>query len=158
MAFPTDDTSPLAAAQLILQRAKALRFDATKYIAQCDAGAINIHDVASAFMANHLAPVKTQLATLVAIPGVYDALVQLKPNKFADAAAAQTAVAAVQTAINDMIVFLEANLPMDAQRRVLSLTVSNDGSGTLTQRTITAAGSIASFRTQLVTFRDAFEA
>jgi hypothetical protein len=75
-----------------------------------------------------------------------------------DATAAQTAYQAAQTAIANLILFMEANLPVDGSRRLLSQTLSNDGSGTLAQRTITVAGSIASFRAALVTCRDAFEA
>jgi hypothetical protein len=158
MPFPTAETLPDDAARLLIIRAKSLRSNAVSYIAQCDAGAINVHDVGASFMAGLLGPTKVEFAALVAIPGIYEELARQKPNSFASAAAAQTAVGTVQSALNTLITFLEGNLPVDAQRRLLSLALSNDVSGTLTQRTITAAGSIASFRSALVTFRDAFDA
>jgi len=158
MAFPTNNQSPLDAAQTLLVRAKGLRSDAAKYIAQCNAGALNLHDVASGFMANHLAPVRTEWQGLVEIPGVYQALCTLKPAVFADAAAAQTAVTEALTAIIAMIVYLEANIPMDAQRRILSLEISNNGSGTLTQRTITAPAALTAFRNELMAFQSNFDA
>jgi hypothetical protein len=158
MAFPTNDQSPLEAARTMLVRAKGLRADATRYISQCDAGVLNVHDVASGFMANHLSPVRTELQAFIAIPGIYQALVTLKPSSFADANAAQTAVNTVLTAIATLITYLEGNLPIDASRRLLSLDLSNNGTGTLTQRTITAPASLNAFRAQLVTFQAAFDA
>jgi hypothetical protein len=160
MAFPTNDLTPSDAARAILGHARALRSDAQKYIDQCNAGSLNVHDVAAAFCANHLARVKVQWAALDDVPGVFEELARQKPNQFANAAAAQTAFNAAATAINNMILYIEANIPMDnpaTTRRILSLILSNDGSGTLTQRTITAGASLNAFKAQLETFRDAFD-
>jgi hypothetical protein len=156
MAFPTGDTTAADAAKLLVVRAKQLRTDAVAYIAQCDAGALKVHDVAASFMASELATVKAELTLLAAIPGVNDELARQHPDVFADATAAGSAVTAVLSAITTLISWLEQHLPVDASRTLLSLTVSNDGSGKLTQVTITAAGAIAAFRAQLVTFRDTF--
>jgi hypothetical protein len=138
-------------------RAKQVRAECVRYIAQCDAGAINLQDVAEAFMAGVLAPIKVELATIALVSGLFAELARQRPS-LVDAATAQTAYQSAQTAIANLILFMEANLPIDGSRRLLSQTLSNDGSGTLAQRTITLAGSIASFRAALVTCRDAFEA
>jgi hypothetical protein len=158
MAFPTGDTTAADAAKLLVVRAKQLRSDAVAYIAQCDAGALRVHDVAASFMASELALVKAEITVLAAVPGVNDELARQHPDIFADAVAAGTAIAAVSNAITALITWLEQHLPVDASRNLLSLTVSNDGTGKLTQVTITAAGAISAFRTQLVTFRDTFGA
>jgi hypothetical protein len=158
MAFPTIDTTPSTYASTVFIRAKQVRAECVRYIAQCDAGAINLQDVAEAFMAGVLGPIKLELATIALVSGLFAELARQRPVAFADATAAQTAYQAAQTAIANLILFMEANLPVDGTRRLLSQTLSNDGSGTLAQRTITVAGSIASFRAALVTCRDAFEA
>lgn len=156
MAFPTGDTTAADAAKLLVVRAKQLRSDAVAYIAQCDSGALKVHDVAASFMAGELSPVKAEMTLLASIPGVNDELARQHPDIFADATAAGTAVTTVLNGITSLITWLEQHLPVDASRTLLSLTVSNNGTGTLSQVVITAAGSISAFRSQLVTFRDIF--
>ncbi len=160
MAFPINGNTADTAAEQAFNLAKNMRQVAVTLIAQCDAGALNCVDAAQTFMHNQLSTGKTKLVALAAVPGIYDALVRMKPNKFADATAAQAAYAAVQTAVNTMIVYMEANIPMDdavVTRRATIQIVSNDGSGTLTARTITNAAQRAAFKAQLEAFRDAFE-
>jgi hypothetical protein len=156
MAFPTPDTTPSSYASTVFIRAKQVRAECVLLIAQCDAGAINLQDTAESFMAGVLGPIKTELATIALAPGLFAELARQRPS-LVDAATAQTAYGQAQTAIANLILFMEANLPIDGSRRLLSQTLSNDGSGTLTQRTITVAGQIAAFRAALVTCRDAFE-
>ena len=158
MAFPTDSNTPLYAVNGLLTWAKTMRDDAAYFIAQCDAGSLNVYEVARTFMVTHLSRAKINIQVLAAVPGVFDLLAEQKPAAFTGASAAQAAVDDVIVAINDMISFLEANLPMDAERRLLAQVVSEDGTGTLSHRMITAGGALTAFRAQLVTFRDAFEA
>lgn len=158
MAFPTIDTTPTSYAQTVFIRAKQVRAACVTTIAQCDGGSINVHDAAAGFMAGLLGPVKAELAVIHDVNGIFAELARQRPVAFVDAQSAQTAYEAAQSAIATLILFMEANLPVDGSRRLLSLTVSNDGSGSLTQRTITAAPSISAFKTALVTCRDAFEA
>lgn len=151
-----DEVFTIDEARKALVLTKRLKDDCVKYIAQCDAGTLFLHDVAAGFMMNHLVPLKSTLTTIATVENIFSALSFLKPNRFANAAAAQTAFTNAQTAINNMILFLESDtgIPKDASRRILTLILSNDGSGTLAQRTITNAGQLATFKTQLETLRD----
>lgn len=158
MAFPSDVSTIADTVRTVLVRAKQCRQAADSYIAQCDAGALRVNDVAQSLMDSFLRPVKVELASFATQPGLFDEFVRLRPTAFASAAAAQTAYQGALQAVTDMISFIEDNLPVDAQRRLLSLTVSQDDTGTLTQRTITAGASLTAFRAQLVLFRDAFDA
>lgn len=157
MTFPTNNQSPHDSARQMISLAARMRNAAGTYIAQCDAGAMNINDVCFGLMAM-LAESKVSINTLSLIPGVYVQLVEIKPNKWFDAVAAQTDVAGAVSAIDAMIAYIENNAPVDAQRYLQTMKLSNDGSGTLTPRMVTAAGQLAAFRTQLVAFRDAFDA
>lgn len=160
MPFPTGDTSASVAAQTIFVRAKKIRDDCVTFIAQCDASALNVATICESFMAN-LAAVKVELAAYASIDGLFAELSRQKPAALADASAAQTAFTEAQSAIQTMITFLEANIPMDdanTTRRVLVKVLSNNGSGTLSARIITNAGQLTAFRGQLVTLRDAFSA
>jgi hypothetical protein len=67
MAFPTIDTTPSTYASTVFIRAKQVRAECVRYIAQCDAGAINLQDVAEAFMAGVLGPIKLELATIALV-------------------------------------------------------------------------------------------
>lgn len=156
MAFPTDTNIAADAANELILLCRNLRLSGKIYVDQCDAGAVNINQVYNRFLGGQLASAKTRLAILMAVPGIFDELARMKPGSFVNAAAAQTAVQEVQTALNTIITQLETDAPVDASNRLLVTIAARNGSGQVTDRTITAAGPLATFRGYLVAFRDAF--
>lgn len=156
MTFPANDSGANSAARDLLAHAKALRQAAVNAIAECDTGTVNIREIYERMMARRLAPIKTQWAQLIAEPGVYDALVRLKPGTFTNAADAQTKALEAQTAIDTLISTLETEAPRNVANYLLVLSMALDGSGRITDRTTSNAGSIATLRAALVLFRDTF--
>lgn len=153
MPFPTNtDTNANTAADTLVQYAKAVRAAAVAYIAQCDAGSLNAHDLIAAFAISLLSPVSTQWATLRQVSGVQAVLRSRFPS-FADDAAVTTALNAVQSAIDATVTYIVANTPVDGSGYVLTLKVV---AGAFQQRVTTNGTALANLKTQLVTLRDAF--
>ena len=88
MPFPIErgETGAESAAKTALIRARTLRRDAEKYIAQCDASALSAQDLIVSFLYYELRLIKQELAVLVAVPGFFSALQQLRPATWATAA------------------------------------------------------------------------
>ena len=155
--FPstTDTASPVVG--YVLNYARLLRAQSDRYVAQCDSGVLNVADVATSFL-HYLSTAKTSFATWAAVDGLYGEFARQMPAKFPTANDAQNAFAAARAAVDDLIAWLEANIPVDASRRIAVQVLSNDGTGRLTPRTITVQAQLDVFRAQLLAFRDAFEA
>lgn len=155
MAIPTSDNNANRAAERIRQLAKALRSDAVKYIAQCDASSVNAHDLVAAFGVNHLQPAIAEWTALKAVNGIQAALRAMFPGVWADDAAVTTDLNAAQAAAEATLTYIVDNTPKDgsAQNWVLTLRVVNNQ---FVQRIVSAAGPITPLRAQLVTLRDAF--
>ena len=155
MAIPTSDNNVTRAAERIRQLAKAIRSDAVKYIAQCDGGAVNAHDLISAFAINHLTPAIAEWTTLKAITGIEGALRLMFPGAWASDAAVTVDLSAAQGAMEDALEFIVTNTPTDgsAQNWVATLRVVDNQ---FEQRVVTQSGAITALRAELVTLRDAF--
>lgn len=155
MAIPTSDNNARRAAERIRQLAKAIRSDAAKYIAQCDATAVNAHDLIGSFAMNHLTPALAEWATLIAVGGIQAELRLMFPGNWASDAAVTADLSAAQTAMEGTLAYIVTNTPTDgsAQNWVTTLRVVNNA---FVQRIVTQAGAITPLRAQLVTLRDVF--
>lgn len=132
--------------------AKTMRAVAGSFIAQCDAGSLNLADAMN-WMRDLGKVYKPQWAVLAAVPGV-GAWLETKYG----VADGDASIATARTEMQTMIDFLEANIPMDASNRPLTIVAAKDGNGTITGRLYTNAPALATFKAGLETFRDAFSA
>lgn len=132
--------------------AKTMRGVAGSFITQCDIGSLNVADAMN-WMRDLGKVYKPQWSVLAAVPGV-GAWLETKYGVADGDAAIADAKAAIQT----MVDFLEATIPVDGSNRALTIIMAKDGNGTITGRMITSAPSLATFKTGLETFRDAFSA
>lgn len=132
--------------------AKIMRGVAANFIAQCDAGSLNIADVMN-WMRDLGKIYKPQWALLASVTGV-GAWLETKYDVVGGDASITTARNAIQAMIN----YLEGanGIPVDASNRALTIMMAKDGNGTITGRLITNAPSLALFKSNLETFRDAF--
>lgn len=155
MPFPSNDVANATfAADRLVGLAKYVRSEAEKYIAQCDAAQVRLHDLINVFCVNGLVPASAEWAILRAVSGVPAAVRAKFPGAFASDAAVTTALTDAQTQIDDTITYCEANVPKDASGYVLTLKVVGHA---FEQRVLSApAGTIAALRARLVPLRDAF--
>lgn len=144
---------PDIVANVIADDARNARANAAAMIAQCDGGALNLNEILTVFLRN-LSIWRTRWPQTTAVAGV---LAQIQA-RFPAKNVTQATLDAVPPAIQTMIVFIEANFPVEAvTNRPLHLIMARDGTGNVTPRTITAGASLTAFRAALVTFRDAFD-
>jgi hypothetical protein len=153
MPIPTSDNNADLAAERIRQIAKALRQEAVKYIAQCDATAVNAHDLVGALAIQQLTPSIALWATLKAVTGVPASLRLKFPGVWASEAAVTTDLNAAQTVMENTLSYIVANTPTDGSGWVLTLKVT---ANLFEQRVVTAGAQITPLRAQLVLLRDAF--
>lgn len=154
MAIPTTDNNASRAAERIRQLAKAIRSDCVKYIAMCDTGSVNAHDVVAAFGVNLLTPAIAEWIVLKAAAGVEAALRAMFPGVWASDAAVTTELNSTQTTMEATMAYIVTNTPKDAAGWVETLKV--DAANKFEQRLITSAPAIAGLRAQIVLLRDAF--
>lgn len=151
--LPVNSISPDVSAHRLLEMGRNMRAGAEKYIAQCNAGSVNLHDLANGFLLS-LSYFKADWAIHSATSGVAAAVAARFPNKVFNAATEISNVgAAIQTMIND----LEASLPVDGSNRLLTQTLRKDGSGMMDQRTLTTPANLATLKTKLEAFRDTLD-
>jgi hypothetical protein len=153
MAIPTTDNNADVAAERIRQIAKSVRQEAVKYIAQCDANAVNAHDLVSALGIQQLTPGIVLWATLKAVTGVPAAMRLKFPGVWASEAAVTTDLNAAQTVMEETLAYIVTNTPKDGSGWVLTLRVT---ANLFEQRVVTAGAQITPLRAQLVLLRDAF--
>lgn len=144
---------PDIVANVIADDARNARANAQKMIDQCDGGALNLNQLITIFLRN-LSIWRLRWPQTTAVAGVLAELQARFPGKNVTQATLDAVPAAIQT----MITFIEANFPVEAvTNRPLHLVMARDGTGNVTDRTITAGASLTAFRAALVTFRDAFD-
>lgn len=141
----------IEAAYKLKEAARVMRKRASFFVAKCDEGSLNINDVLG-WLVDLGKVYKPQWATLVTTPNVTVVL----QDEFGLQNVA-TILDGVTTAIQSMIDFLEANIPVNntTNNYTQTIVLAKDGNGTVTGRQITNAPSLASFRTQLDVFRAA---
>jgi hypothetical protein len=130
--------------------AKTMRAVASSFIAQCDIGSLNLADVMN-WMRDLGKIYKPQWAILATVPGVGVWL----ETKYG-VVNGDDAIATAQTNMQSMVDFLEANIPVDASNRPLTIVMAKDGNGTITGRLYTNAPALATFKAKLETFRNTF--
>lgn len=143
------------AADNLLSIAGLCRARAVQYIAQCDAGAINVREVAEHLM-QQIGTLKTQWAALIVVQGVGEEIERRYPHKTFDPDI-DTELITAGTAMQTLVNFMESNLPKNGQWLNVR-EISPAGSGQLVDRLVTNGASLANFKSALETFRDAFDA
>ena len=147
---PADDVDN--AANTLIQLNHDIRSSATALIQECDAGTVNVYNLAIHYLKNLLNR-QAAWASLSAVSGVQAAIRARHPNKFADDAAVTAALSARSAALAAHVTQVDTGLPKDASGW---MEIERYVSGALTRRTNSNAGQIATLRANTVTLRDAF--
>lgn len=154
MPFPTNETSNATlGADRLADIGRRIRAECTKYIAQCDGGSVNAHDLV-AMAANFLRPARADWAAISVVSGVPAAVRDKFPGAgFASDAAVTTEMTADLAAIDAALTYIVTNTPKDGSGYLLTLQISGNQ---FVQRTVTDPTQRANLKAALTSLLNAF--